>query len=108
MDEQFAALHLTVVELPVEWVDEAPVFRGFFREIPTMTGEGRTKQQMYRQLLENYQLFFEKQQAQALEETPTAMTSALLSVEDLLKYYDGESFDGFSYDFSAKESGDHD
>lgn len=98
MEEQFAACNLNVVELPIEWIDGVICYRGFIRELPFLTGEGQSKAQMYRQLLEAYQEYLESHHI--AEEKTEKMTSSLLSVEDLLKYYDGETFDGFAYDFS--------
>jgi hypothetical protein len=37
-------------------------------------------------------------ESQVVEESTEEMTSSLLSVEQLLKYYDGEVFDGFEID----------
>lgn len=98
MYEQFEQMNLTVVELPIEVVANQPIYRGYFRELPFLTGEGHSKVALYRQLMENYQQY--AQQYRAVEEEKSEeMTSSLLSVEDLLKYYDGETFDGFAYDF---------
>lgn len=95
---QFEALNLQVVELPIEFEENRPIYRGYLREIPTITGEARSKQALYRQLLEQYQIYFTQYQTKRLEEEKEEMTSTLLSYEDLLKYYDGESFDGFAWE----------
>ena len=94
---QFEALHLQVIEMPVEFEKNRPIYRGYLREIPTITGEAHSKQALYRQLVEQYQVYFEQRQTQRLEEEKEEMTSALLHYEDLIKYYDGESFDGFEW-----------
>ena len=86
MNEQFNELHLTVMELPIEFTEDVPLYSGYLRELPFITGSGHSKKEMYRQLLENYQEYAEK------------MTSSLLSIDQLLKYYDGEVFDGFEID----------
>lgn len=48
---------------------------------------------MYRQLAEQYQEYVALNQMEDKEEE---MTSSLLTADQLLKYYDGETFDGFS------------
>ena len=53
--------------------------------------------------MEQYYAYVEEQRklyAQDLEEEP--MTSSLLSYEELLKYYDGEQFDGFEWSNETK------
>lgn len=95
--QQFEALHLNVVELPLEFEDDLPVYRGFIRELPFLAGAGHSIQDLYRQLLEAYQAYAETELAKQQEEQEKEeMTSSLLSVDELLKYYDGESFDGFA------------
>lgn len=96
MNEQFEALNLRVVELPIEFGELGPIYRGYLRELPFITGEGQSKQQLYRQLLEQYQAYAETQQSK--EEESEEITSSLLNYADLLKYYDGESFDGFEWE----------
>ncbi|MFV0558771.1 MAG: hypothetical protein ACK5MW_09075 [Enterococcus sp.] len=92
MYQTFDELNLNVTELPVEFdAGGRPVYRGFLRELPTITGEGFSKQEMYRQLAQNYEIWLEQHEAQESEE----MTSSLLTPEQLLRYYDGETFDGF-------------
>ncbi len=94
--EQFNELQLTVMELPIEMLADQPLYSGYLRELPFITGEGHSKKEMYRQLLERYQEYVESQQ---VEDTTEEMTSSLLSIDQLLKYYDGEVFDGFEIDF---------
>ncbi len=44
MDEEiFAEVHLTVVEQPIEWVGELPLYRGHLKELPFITGERPSK-----------------------------------------------------------------
>lgn len=95
MHGQFDALNLRVVELPIEFAEAGPIYRGYLRELPFITGEASSKQQLYRQLLEHYQAYAQTQQTK--EEEPEEITSSLLNYEDLLKYYDGETFDGFEW-----------
>lgn len=95
MFEQFKDLNLTVMELPVEVIEDKPIYSGFLRELPFVTGEGNSRVEMYRMLIEQYQEYIERQQ---IEESTEEITSSLLSVDQLLKYYDGEVFDGFEID----------
>lgn len=104
MRQQFDQLNLRVVELPITFVGDQPVYAGYLRELPFMTAEASSKQQLYRQLLEQYQAYAETQLAkQAQAEEQEEMTSALLDYSDLLKYYDGETFDGFEWPHDATE-----
>ncbi|MDT2811291.1 hypothetical protein [Enterococcus asini] len=100
--EQFEALQLNVVELPVELEEGLPVYRGFIRELPFLSGSGYSLQEMYRQLAEAYQLYWE-QQTQQEEKEAEEQTTSLLSYEDILKYYDGETFDGFAISTDEEE-----
>ena len=59
--------------------------------VPMLQAEGGSRKDVYRQLAEAYQIYWEKHQQTEEEE----MTSSLLSLDELLKYYDGETFDGF-------------
>ena len=101
--EQFEALHLNVVELPVEMEEGAPVYRGFIRELPFLAGSGYSLQEMYRQLAEAYQRYWEQQVAAKEEKEAEEQTTSLLSYEDILKYYDGETFDGFAISTDDEE-----
>ncbi|MGM0165157.1 hypothetical protein IGI39_000098 [Enterococcus sp. AZ135] len=92
-EDIFAEVHLTVVEQPIEWVDELPLYRGHIKELPFITGEGPSKKVLYRQLAEQYQEYAALNKEEDKEEE---MTSSLLTADQLLKYYDGETFDGFS------------
>ena len=92
-EDIFAEVQLTVVEQPIEWVEELPLYRSHLKELPFITGEGSSKKAMYRQLVEQYQEYAALNQVEDKEEE---MTSSLLTADQLLKYYDGETFDGFS------------
>lgn len=92
-EDIFAEVQLTVVEQPIELVEELPLYRGHLKELPFITGEGSSKKAMYRQLAEQYQEYAALNQVEDKEEE---MTSSLLTADQLLKYYDGETFDGFS------------
>lgn len=95
-EEIFSEVHLTVVEQPIEWVEDRPLYRGHLKELPFITGEGASKKIMYRQLAERYQEYVLLNQEES-EDSEEEMTSSLLSADQLLKYYDGETFDGFSF-----------
>ena len=99
MNEQFEALPLQVVTLPIEFKGALPVYKGFIREFPFISAEAGSKASLYKKLLEAYQLFA---QSQLEEQEDEKMTSELLSVDQLLKYYDGEVFDGFDFDREQK------
>lgn len=104
MQQQFDQLHLRVIELPIAFVEEQPVYAGYLRELPFIVAEASSKQQLYRQLLEQYQSYAEAQLAnQSQEEEQEEMTSSLLDYADLLKYYDGEVFDGFEWPRDSNE-----
>lgn len=92
-EDIFAEVQLTVVEQPIEWVNDLPLYRGHIKELPFLVGEGSSKKAMYRQLAEQYQEYATLNQVEDKEEE---MTSSLLTADQLLKYYDGETFDGFS------------
>ena len=92
-EDLFAEVQLTVVEQPIEWVEDLPLYRGHLKELPFITGEGPSKKAMYQQLVAQYQEYAALNQVEDKEEE---MTSSLLTADQLLKYYDGETFDGFS------------
>lgn len=54
-EDIFAEVQLTVVEQPIEWVNDLPLYRGHIKELPFLVGEGPSKKAMYRQLAEQYQ-----------------------------------------------------
>lgn len=91
--DPFEEFQLTYIELPPEIdAQERLIYRGYLKEIPTIAGEASSKKELRRQLLERYLAYREQF---ITEETTEENTTALLSVEQLLKYYDGEVFDGF-------------
>lgn len=91
-EEVFEEFQLTVVELPIEFVDDLPVYRGHLKRINVSFSGSLFTKKLYQQLLQAYLLYREENQAVVEEEE---ITSSLLSTEQLLKYYDGETFDGF-------------
>lgn len=93
MERWFEEAQLQVIELPIEWQENRPVYRAFIRELPTIQAEGTSRQAVYRQLAEAYAAYLA--QLREANETQEEMTSSLLSTEELLRYYDGETFDCF-------------
>lgn len=93
MERWFEEAQLQVIELPIEWQENRPVYRAFIRELSTIQAEGTSRQAVYRQLAEAYAAYLA--QLREANEAQEEMTSSLLSTEELLRYYDGETFDGF-------------
>lgn len=94
LEEDFREVGLTLVELPIEFVDDRPVYRGYIKELPTINAEGASKQKMQQKLATAYQSYREQLLAEAeIQEKEKTMN---LSMEELLRYYDGETFDGFA------------
>lgn len=96
MERWFEEANLHIIELPVTWRDDLPVYEGFIRELPTICSEGSSRKEMLRCLAEGYHEYLEtKQINDEAEET----TTSLLSIDELMKYYDGETFDGSQLPF---------
>lgn len=92
-EEYFKEVGLTVVELPVEFENNLPVYRGLIKELSFITAEAVSKKAMYAKLAEQYQVYRKEilaQQQVTDEEKPA------LSLEEMLRYYDGEIFADFS------------
>ncbi|MGL9768801.1 hypothetical protein IGJ19_002801 [Enterococcus sp. DIV1368b] len=93
IEEYFKEVGLTMVELPVEWVDEQLIYRGLIKELPTINAEANSRAKMQQQLAETYRIYREQLLLESEEEKETTTN---LTSEQLLRYYDGETFDGFS------------
>ncbi|WP_181880102.1 hypothetical protein [Enterococcus mundtii] len=93
IEEYFKEVGLTMVELPVEWVDEQLIYRGLIKELPTINAEANSRAKMQQQLAETYRIYREQL---LLESEDEKETTTNLTSEQLLRYYDGETFDGFS------------
>lgn len=91
--EYFKEVGLTMVELPVEWVDEQLIYRGLIKELPTINAEANSRAKMQQQLAETYRIYREQLLLESEEEKETTTN---LTSEQLLRYYDGETFDGFA------------
>lgn len=101
-EEWFQEVQLHVVELPIEFFNDLPHYTGYIKELPFINGVGSSKKELYRDLARQYQAYVEAQRIEAEQEEQT-MTSSLLSLDQLLKYYDGETFDGFSIELDNEE-----
>ncbi|MDO7880084.1 MULTISPECIES: hypothetical protein [Enterococcus] len=93
IEEYFKEVGLTMVELPVEWVDEQLIYRGLIKELPTINAEANSRAKIQQQLAETYRIYREQLLLESEEEKETTTN---LTSEQLLRYYDGETFDGFS------------
>ena len=51
-EEVFEEFHLTVVELPIEFVDDLPVYRGHLKELTFLSAEASSRKKLYQQLLQ--------------------------------------------------------
>lgn len=92
MKTWFEEVDLHIIEMPIEFIQELPVYKGFIRELPQITAEGSSRRELYSKLALDYQEYLD---THLVHEDKQEMTSSLLSTEELLKYYDGETFDGF-------------
>lgn len=96
--EAFLELGLHVVELPPEYVEEKLTYKVFLKELPFLIGTGSSKLSAYQALTERYTLYREEylQEHPELQEKEEE-TTELLDIQQLLRYYDGEVFDGFEW-----------
>ena len=62
-EEVFEEFQLTVVELPIEFVDDLPVYRGHLKELTFLSAEASSRKKLYQQLLQAYLLYREENQA---------------------------------------------
>lgn len=93
-DEWFKAVKLTVIELPIEVIENSLIYTAYIKEIPFISAEAGSLQEVYQKLAEQYAAYRRQHQLEA--EEADQETKPALSVEELLKYYDGETMDGFS------------
>ncbi|MBF8808700.1 MAG: hypothetical protein IC227_11190 [Enterococcus lacertideformus] len=91
IEDYFKEVGITLVELPIELVDERPMYTGYLKELPIINASGASRKIMQQKLAEMYQTYQELLLPDAEEEK-----TMNLSTEELLRYYDGETFDGFS------------
>lgn len=100
-DEIFKEIQLTVIELPVEFVENKPVYSIYIRELPFLSADASSLKEAYRKLTESYQEYRETLQS----EEPEKDEKPDLTVDELLRYYDGETMDGFA-DYFSNEQGE--
>ncbi|MFQ9323002.1 MAG: hypothetical protein ACLR3E_13420 [Enterococcus durans] len=93
LEEYFKEVGLTYIELPIELVDGRPMYQGYLKELPTLNATGESRKVMQRKLAKLYQAYREQLLAEVEEEKEKTMN---LSMDELLRYYDGETFDGFA------------
>lgn len=89
----FEEVDLTVIELPIDTKNQEPLYTVYLKELPFLSGEGDSWQTAYHMLARMYQEYREKHLVE-VEETEEHMTT--LTIDELLKYYDGETLDSFS------------
>lgn len=96
-EESFLEIGLHVVYLPAEMENGQLTYQVFLKELPQFLGAGASKQAALMQLTEKYLAYREKVLAdQALEQEETEEEKTMqLAIDELLRYYDGETFDGF-------------
>ncbi len=93
LEEYFKEVGLTYIELPIELVDDRPIYQGYLKELPILNATGESRQIMQQKLARSYQIYREQLLAEVEEEKEKTMN---LTTDELLRYYDGETFDGFS------------
>ena len=94
LEEYFQEVGLTLVELPIEFSDDRLIYRGYIKELPIINAEGETRKAMQQKIAGMYQVYREQLLAESAEEEKEKTMN--LSMDELLRYYDGETFDGFS------------
>ncbi|EOS7734868.1 hypothetical protein [Enterococcus hirae] len=93
IEEYFKEVGITLVELPIELVDDRPVYGGYLKELPVINATGESRKIMHQKLASMYQAYREQLLTDMEIEKEKTMN---LSTEELLRYYDGETFDGFA------------
>ncbi|MEK5189399.1 hypothetical protein MKX69_11935 [Enterococcus sp. FSL R5-0957] len=94
LEEYFQEVGLTLVELPIEFSDDRLIYRSYIKELPIINAEGETRKAMQQKIADMYQVYREQLLAESAEEEKEKTMN--LSMDELLRYYDGETFDGFS------------
>ena len=80
-EEVFEEFQLTVVELPIEFVDDLPVYRGHLKELTFLSAEASSRKKLYQQLLQAYLLYREENQAVVEDEKDLALSICLEAAE---------------------------
>ncbi len=94
-EEEFLSVGLHVVELAPDFQNETLYYRIFLKELPQLTGEGFSKREAYTKLTQNYLNYRNELVLESDDNQDHPETTTMLSLEQLLHYYDGETFDGF-------------
>ncbi|MGM0125196.1 hypothetical protein IGI37_002594 [Enterococcus sp. AZ194] len=89
-EESFEEIGLTIVNYPIAIEEGLPVYAGHLKELPMINASANSKQQFIKELSEKY-LAYREEHMEETEEVETAH----LRLDELLRYYDGETFDGF-------------
>lgn len=103
-EEHFLEIGLHVVELPPVYENELLYYSLYLQELPTLTGSGFSKKEAYQNLTDAYLVYRkEHSQDESEEEKLDEEKTQVLTMEELLHYYDGETFDGFKIETDDKE-----
>ncbi|WP_265458097.1 hypothetical protein [Enterococcus sp. HY326] len=89
-DELFKEVDLEVIELPIEMIDGKTKFSAYIRQLPFIAAEGESRQAVFRKLAEAYAIYRQEHLPKE-EETEEKQ----LTIDELLRYYDGETIDGY-------------
>ncbi|EOL42402.1 hypothetical protein RV11_GL001951 [Enterococcus phoeniculicola] len=99
-EESFKEIGLTIVSYPITVEDGVPVYAGHLKELPMIAASAHSKQQFINKLSEKYLAYREEHMEQSPEEESN------LTIDELLRYYDGETFDGFDIGLNYLERKD--
>ncbi|WP_202622749.1 hypothetical protein [Candidatus Enterococcus huntleyi] len=89
-EESFNEIGLTIVSYPIEIEEGRPVYAGHIKELPMINASAYSRPQFIKELADKYLAYREEHLEEAVEEEETNLT-----IDQLLRYYDGETFDGF-------------
>ncbi len=68
LEEYFQEVGLTLVELPIEFLDDRLIYRGYIKELPMINAEGETRKAMQQKIAGIYQMYREQLLAESAEE----------------------------------------
>ena len=83
IEEYFKEVGITLVELPIELVDDRPVYGGYLKELPVINATGESRKIMHQKLASMYQAYREQLLTDMEIEKEKTMN---LSTEELLRY----------------------
>ncbi|MHC5248639.1 hypothetical protein [Enterococcus sp. LJL90] len=90
-DELFKEVDLDVIELPIEMIDGKTQFSAYIRQLPFTAAEGESRQAVFRKLAEAYAIYRQEHLPKEEDEPEEKQ----LTIDELLRYYDGETIDGY-------------